>query len=266
MNNRESLKFISPHDLGVVVDHIANNEEIQQNAYKKNWGIEGDNQSVNRNDSFPFLRKQSKGRCFSCQSSEHYADNPICPNYMSRNLEGGNFGRNFNESPNAYTQNQQNKQAISKQNGNRNLANSNNQGMQNSGNNTPGGRGQEFTCTFCGKSGHTAIHCVLKRRGDICVHCGRDNHTSSNCRRKNHSVNRVQATFCSNELMQGDTAFQETNSCRFDNNNEEVIDVEKLLALSNEHELLSKQDFKVDFIQSDRDQCGDTVHVLCGMK
>ena len=71
VNNRESIKFLSPHDLGVVVDHLANNEEVQQNAYKKNWGIEGDNQSGNRNGSFPFLRKQSKGRCFSCQSSEH---------------------------------------------------------------------------------------------------------------------------------------------------------------------------------------------------
>ena len=199
MNNRESLKFISPHDLGVVVDHIANNEEVQQNASRKNWGIEGDNQFGNRSDSFSFLRKQSKGRCFSCQSSEHYADNPICPNYMSRNSDGGNFGQNFNEFSNANAQTQQNKQAASRQNGNKNLSNGNTQGIHNSENNTPGGRGQGFTCTFCGKSGHTAMHCFLKRRGDLCVHCGRDNHASSNCRRKNHSVNRVQATFGSNE-------------------------------------------------------------------
>ena len=33
--------------------------------------------------------------------------------------------------------------------------------------------------------------------------------------------------------------------------------MEKLLALSNEHELLSKQDFKVDFIQSDKVQFGE---------
>ena len=67
---------------------------------------------------------------------------------MSRNLERGNFGQNFNESSNAYTQNQQNKQFVSKQNGNKNLGNGNNQGMQNSGNNTPGGRGKDLLVRF----------------------------------------------------------------------------------------------------------------------
>ena len=61
VNNRESLKFLSPHDLGVVVDHIANNEGVQQNAYKKNWGIEGGNQLGNRNGSFPFYESNLRG-------------------------------------------------------------------------------------------------------------------------------------------------------------------------------------------------------------
>ena len=67
----------------------------------------------------------------------------------------------------------------------------------------------------------------------------------------------MQASYYSDEFLQGDRAWGESNSnARSPNSNDDVIDVEKLLTLSNEHERLCKEKLHVDFVQSSNAQNG----------
>jgi hypothetical protein len=72
VNKKELDAFLDPHELGVMSDRcVMNNDELK--ACGNSFG--------NNGVKHPFVKKKSSGRCFSCGSTDNYANNVNCLNY-----------------------------------------------------------------------------------------------------------------------------------------------------------------------------------------
>jgi hypothetical protein len=175
VNRKEDEAFLVPHELGKLVDRLVTSEdELKSGSY----GLaRKQNNSFRSNQKHDYMRRQSVGRCYSCSSTEHYANSAQCPNAKQNASKG---------------------QYVKMKYGDRTS-----EGYSNGANNFEAGKGgsrnfsakqyveDKISCVFCGKSGHNFFKCPERKKNLPCDLCGKFNHASNMCRLKGKRVNRV---------------------------------------------------------------------------
>ena len=232
VNKKELDDFLKPHELGKLSDRcVANLNELNST----NFGL-SKHENINRQTG-----KQNV--CYSCKGADHYANDPICPNFNSAT-----------KSSKAIEQSNDNQTRGANRSGH-NLSKTVSAAAANLSNySTAKPKG---SCTFCGKSNHSFLQCFERGKGLKCKYCSLSNHASHMCRYKDRQVNFVRTSSVTNDFNNypnkriersyfGDKfAGANPNSCLqavsgidCDDN----LDVVKLLELSDKH----KQTFTTD--------------------
>ena len=179
VNKKEYETFLRPHDLAIMADLCVTNEaQIKSASFTLS---KSSNTDYNDGSKHSFIRKTSRGRCFSCSSTEHYASSPECPNFkISHNQNNsdatkvrGSLSKQQNEQTyrqnTMYTQNSANN-ATGRTNKRTNYVNSDYEQTT-----------EQRLCTFCGKTNHNFIQCYERKKGIPCKFCSRLNHASNMC-------------------------------------------------------------------------------------
>ena len=242
INKKELETFLKPHDLGKLSDRcVADQNEFKSTSFGLN----------------KFSGKQAGKNivCFSCKGTDHYASDPVCPNY-----------KGAKDTPNAKQANEPGKYS----NANKNFASNTAQSQSNSADSKP-----KESCTFCGNANHTFAKCFHRQKGLVCKYCSRDNHASHMCRYKDRQVRRVnfvgastsyartRSNLCDKNVLS--SSCSERNPVVLNDNRDHVnddlgIDIVRLLELSNKHGQVDDQNIdsneyeqvqQINFVHSD---------------